>query len=613
MKKILRGRILLASIICAVVVFSGVSAGILASGIFMYGKDIATQGSFHLYCNPLQLCIVDGKAIVCDECLGITTERAIYGNLFTFTHPSTPNQAKITEWTFDFKPPPVSNPEPPPQAFLKDNGTMSGSFTIGVNLPDESFGETIGKVYITWNAHYEFVPPLYVGEPMHYNFEGPFKIEGGTGFYEGIQGEGTIGGTYHRHPWHDNPLNPNDQKAKFPWFDFAMIGKAKFPGNFAMHKPLNIACLSPITGPAAEKGSAIYHGQQDYIRYINDSGGINGHPINAIFYDDEYNDIVAQQIYDQVSDSVLLMTSSSSKITVALESRFNSDEMPFISAYSTASLLQPPEHAYATLPTYRDGFAAFVEWLYEEGMTGMTPPVKIAMYGLNNQTGFDAYHGALKVAENDPTNIDILGPWYHTATVTYLEATATLNAILAQDPNPDWIYISSTPSPAATIVEAARDIPSLAGTNICLGQAGGNQAFIWAAGSDANGVYAMQTTNGWGTDVPGMAKAIEYAQTYHPEDIGKLDYLEGWQLGMCTAEALRNTLTSVNYNDLTPQMVEEYGLSQVSFAAGELTSWVDWTDENDRRGAKALHLAQVQDEEWVLLLDGEWIEAPLLP
>jgi len=60
------------------------------------------------------------------------------------------------------------------------------------------------------------------GHLDHYNFKGSFKITGGTGFYEGIKGEGTIGGTFHDHSWSEEP----DPLKK--WFDFVMIGKAKF-------------------------------------------------------------------------------------------------------------------------------------------------------------------------------------------------------------------------------------------------------------------------------------------------------------------------------------------------------------------------------------------------
>ena len=62
-------------------------------------------------------------------------------------------------------------------------------------------------------------------EPDHYNFQGPFRITGGDGFYEGIRGSGTIGGTFHDHSFTE--ALPEDEQQ---WFDFAMIGRAHFRG-----------------------------------------------------------------------------------------------------------------------------------------------------------------------------------------------------------------------------------------------------------------------------------------------------------------------------------------------------------------------------------------------
>jgi hypothetical protein len=212
MRGVLKGRVLLAVVLCVVLILSGGSVAIFAD--VLSGKDVATQGYFHLTCSPLQLRISPGQGPYIDP----ADAHSISGNLFTFTHPNTPNNADITAWTFSFKPTPSLNPPQPPE--LANKGTIAGKFTISVNLPGQSFGDAIGEIYVDWNANYEFVPKL-TDEPTHYNFEGPFKIKGGSGFYEGIQGEGTIGGTFHRHNW-------GDQQEQ-PWFDFVMIGKAKFP------------------------------------------------------------------------------------------------------------------------------------------------------------------------------------------------------------------------------------------------------------------------------------------------------------------------------------------------------------------------------------------------
>jgi branched-chain amino acid transport system substrate-binding protein len=367
--------------------------------------------------------------------------------------------------------------------------------------------------------------------------------------------------------------------------------------------PLKIGALAPITGPAAGKGTPMYHGEQDYFRYINDEmGGIQGYPIAATFYDTQYNSDLARQYYKEaVGSGALLITAMSSKETVACRCLFDEDEMPFIHAYSSPPCLHPPGHAYATLPAQGgDDCAAFMNWLHDSGQT----PCNLALYGLNNATGWSARDAARALAET--LGISVVGYWEHTAGVTPEAATATLQQIQVQ--NPDWLYVSSTPAPSATIAKAAHDLGMT--TGICLGQAGAFKSFIDLAGEAAEGVYGMQGMVLWGADVPGMAKAMEYCHKFHPEDEGNLDYLAGWHLGMCAAQALSEALDRVKFKELTPQKVEEKGVQNVSFDAGGLTSWVDWTDDYDRRGAKSANLCVVGNGEWVLV--EPWLEAPLI-
>ena len=84
------------------------------------------------------------------------------------------------------------------------NGEISGSFTIEVyQQEDFEFGNIEGTIPFSFTAesygvHHPFCEEC---EPYHYNFVGPFNITGGTGFYEGIHGKGTIGGTFHDHSW----------------------------------------------------------------------------------------------------------------------------------------------------------------------------------------------------------------------------------------------------------------------------------------------------------------------------------------------------------------------------------------------------------------------------
>jgi hypothetical protein len=95
-------------------------------------------------------------------------------------------------------------------------GRISGSFII-----DKHWGNSLeygGQIFISFTGYASYVPP-YEGETEedgtygNYNFAGSFRITGGSEYYTGLSGTGTIAGTYQHHGYVDG-------------IDFVMTGKA---------------------------------------------------------------------------------------------------------------------------------------------------------------------------------------------------------------------------------------------------------------------------------------------------------------------------------------------------------------------------------------------------
>ena len=168
-----------------------------ALGQDLTGADIATQPFFHFRTNYVELC---GGAD-CGEDVGTYWA---YGNLWTFTHPGTPGYGQITGWS------------------VEPTGTRGrrGAFTVFVDRPNTTAGPILGEIFFRFEVQVEWVPPLYEGENEHFNFQGPIQIVGGTGFYEGIKGHGTMSGTWHNHWEGSDPPRT--------WLDFVVLGRAGF-------------------------------------------------------------------------------------------------------------------------------------------------------------------------------------------------------------------------------------------------------------------------------------------------------------------------------------------------------------------------------------------------
>jgi hypothetical protein len=198
-------RILVVSL--SVLIVSLGSSSVLYSNSVSYEPtldQIATAKEFHLATdNVLDLS-------------SPTNEVGISGNLFSFSHvlPAPPNGD--APGVFDTG---VVRGNLINTATHDRRGRIYGSFVInkhwGNNTVELEYG---GEIFISFTGHSSYVPP-YEGETAenftfgNYNFNGSFRITGGSEYYAGLTGTGTIAGTYQHHNYGDG-------------VDFVMIGKA---------------------------------------------------------------------------------------------------------------------------------------------------------------------------------------------------------------------------------------------------------------------------------------------------------------------------------------------------------------------------------------------------
>jgi len=367
-----------------------------------------------------------------------------------------------------------------------------------------------------------------------------------------------------------------------------------------------------MTGVAAEKGSPMGHGKLDAIKYINEElGGIDGHPIDAIWYDNSYDAAKAATIVKRLmADGALFFTTNSSKMMASSMEIANRAEFPGIASFSSPVVTNPPKHMYAQMPDYGDDWAAFANYYLANIWKGPGKP-KMALHLLNNPTGSGARNAALALA--DELGIEIVADEEHTpVTISEMESMTRIKAA-----NPDVLFISSTPAPTSVIIKNAYELGMYPGIVIGTAHASFTKALVDIAGADiVEGVYGVYGTSSWGEDVPGMAKMIEYANKLHPKDAGNLDYMFSWAEALIGAEILRLTLRAVGYDVLAKGDVESWratetlGIQKLDYDVEGLQSPVKYTAGDNRLG-KFIKVFQIQGGKIVAITD--YIEAPRIP
>lgn len=372
-------------------------------------------------------------------------------------------------------------------------------------------------------------------------------------------------------------------------------------------EPLKVGVMYPQTGVAAAKGQPMAAGVIDAIKYVNEElDGVAGHQIELIGRDNGYNSSTATTIINQfISSEALMFTTQASAMMTAVMGIANEAGLPGFTVFSSPSITQPPQHIYAQMPDYGDGWAVFAQYYMNNIWQGDGAP-KMALMLLNNSTGSGAKDAADALAED--LGIEIVATEEHSSNTSNEIETLTRVA----NHNPDVIFISSTPQPTSVIVDGIRDLQSagkLTGVTIGCGHASFTSEMVNLAGADqAEGVYGVFPTAKWGEDVPGMDKMTEYVNQHHPEFADNMDYITSWAEGLLIAEILRTAIenTPGGAENLTPENVEKYGFQMLDYDVEGLHGPVSYT-EGDNRLSKGMRVFQVQDGSINPISD--WIDA----
>jgi len=127
-------------------------------------------------------------------------------------------------------------------------------------------------------------------------------------------------------------------------FKFKKIGLIGLVGVFLLvssfmvvygaEDPIKLGFFAPITGPAAADGESCLQASQLAIKLINEGGGINGTPVELVYYDDAFSPPQAVSIAQKLTtkDGVVAAVSGSySHTTRASAETFQNGKIPMIS------------------------------------------------------------------------------------------------------------------------------------------------------------------------------------------------------------------------------------------------------------------------------------------
>ena len=323
-----------------------------------------------------------------------------------------------------------------------------------------------------------------------------------------------------------------------------------------------------MSGPTAESQSTWVKGFQDYMRKLNEAGGVNGRKINVLAEDNKFNAAQDKIIYEKfVSQTPVLGISGmgSSGGQVALAPTIRSGKVPVVGTYTpTKALIEPASpltyHGMcAYKPMAQTGVGYFADTLKLKAPKVVTVAIESA--------GGKEYHDYVAEA------VTKLGGTAHHVTMKVTAVDVTPQALEIMNLKPDFIAIYGVNNTSILTMKALAQygvkIPAFAITYLA-------QPQIYAAmGAAAGANYHVSTclSPGGSDDTPGNKELSAFADKAGRGAIKEdINYAAGW----IVADMVRDRIQQLGANVTRARLVENLGKGFVAENGG-LTAPITYT------------------------------------
>ncbi|HEX4754914.1 MAG TPA: ABC transporter substrate-binding protein [Candidatus Dormibacteraeota bacterium] len=327
------------------------------------------------------------------------------------------------------------------------------------------------------------------------------------------------------------------------------------PGIDSNAKTITIGIESPLSGPVAVIGKPLTEGNEAYFKHVNDNGGVNGWKINFIEKDDKYDPQTHVQLYNQLLPQIAMLGQSlGSPTTAAIRPLADSAGIVVGAAAQSSAFVNDKVMAVIGTP-YAIDMANGLDYVVNQ--TGHSS-AKIALFFQNDDYGADGVKGynAAKTA----FHFNDVGQVSYNATDTEFTAQAQqLKSLKA-----DYVFVTATPVPAATLVGTAAALGYFphwvfqgpAWSEYLMTADGTStgaksKLFPVLAGLAGGSTMVLGFTAGWGdTSVPGMSQFLADHDKYFPNQAPDGYYEFGYAQAQMEVAVLKKAIES---NDLSRQ------------------------------------------------------------
>jgi len=293
----------------------------------------------------------------------------------------------------------------------------------------------------------------------------------------------------------------------------ALAQKKYDPG--ASDTEIKVGQTVPFSGPASAYG-AIGKIQADYIRMINEQGGVNGRKINLIQYDDAFSPPkTVERVRRLVEGDEVLTTFQiiGDAPNAAVQKYLNDRKVPQLLASAGATRFTDPKHFPWTIaynPSYRLESHIYAKYILENH-----PSAKIAILYQNDDFGKDYVKGLKEVLGPKASSMIVAQAAYEVSDPTVDSPMVRLKASGA-----DLFLNVTTPKFAAQAIKKAAEIGWKPVHILTINSIGISQTLIPAGLENARDIisvnYGKDPMDSQWTDDDGMKRYKAFMAKYAP-------------------------------------------------------------------------------------------------
>ena len=370
---------------------------------------------------------------------------------------------------------------------------------------------------------------------------------------------------------------------------------------FAKGKVIYLGGIFDITGPTGAVGAPYAEGVRDYVKWINDHGGILGYKIKLLDVDYQYKIPQALAAYKNLVGKVVAIQGWGTGDTEALAPLITKDKIPYMSASYSEHLTDPSITPYNFLigVTYTDQARIALKFIKQQHEKAGKPGKPKVCFIYNDEPFGRSpfftikYHGKLFPAADayaKQIGVDVVD--MEVVPLNALDATSQL--LNMKKKGAEWAIIQETKA-SATILKDAKKL-GLKTKFICLNWAM-NSLFAKLAGDAAEGVYWTCPFALWtDTNLPGVRLMRKVSLTYHPKKKNRIVcYTQGFAAMYVMAEALKR---AIKMGDISGPGVKKALESLRNFDTGGLTGPITFTPKS-HKGSVSLRIYQFRNGKFV--------------